>query len=442
MKIDSYFILDIGQTHIKYYLVNSKNFKIEKKIIFKNIYYNKFKNYNIFNYNKFKKDIFTFLKLIKKKYNLLKITSLSFGSTSFFIDTNNHVCPIILFNNKEDSLIENEYKKILPPYSRTLTPLLPNYHNLGKQIFFMKKKFNIKKNFQIASLSNILAFIFSQKSAIDHSYLACHSHLFDFKTKKVSSLFSKLKINDTNIVSPYSYSSQIKKSVSRYLGINEQTKIFYGCHDTNSSYFYHKKIFKKNFDVLCTGTWFVYLSETCKIKYKRNNHNIYGNYSVDKKILNSFRFDGGIEYSNFNKVFKDDKFDSIYNINYSKLNKILLKNYSNIKNINKNHLFDSKEETKIIISLQIALKVKMNLNLIGSKNKIIIDGNFVFNKYFIFFLSILCIKQKIFCYYGLNSALDGAIASLNKKFNFRQYHCINIKKLEISNIVKKISLMY
>ena len=78
--------------------------------------------------------------------------------------------------------------------------------------------------------------------ASEISYLGCHSHLWDFKKNKLSSLVKKL-----NLVSNFPSNEKAWKVIgSKEVG-SSKLKIINGVHDSNASYLYFKNSNIKNF---------------------------------------------------------------------------------------------------------------------------------------------------------------------------------------------------
>jgi len=437
MLIETELVIDIGQTHIKYFFINSENFTLLKKIIEKNNFIEK-KKYFYFNHSKFKNDIYKKIFKYKKYFVFNNIVSTSFGSTSFFLNKKGAILDNITYNNNSDASLENEYLNLLPSFKTTLTPLMNNFHNMGKQILLMKKlyKKSNEKLDSLINLPNLSTYFLSHEKGFDKSYFACHSHLFDYTKRDVSSL-----INDLSLVKffkrfdqPFDIAGNPSRNVISKLKLKKNCNIRFGCHDTNSTYFFHKNMNNENIDLICTGTWFIIMSEQFSKTKLTNNYNSFANFSLNNKIVPSFRFPAGLIFEKFfnkpNKVFSSKH----STLDISIINKVLIKYYSNIKNLNYNFTNTNYElkDLEVIINLNIALETDFYLSKINSRSNIIIDGNFAFNEYFIFFLKILRNKQKVFLYKSINSTACGFLYYLNKSTLSKHY---NLKEI---NIVEKI----
>ena len=72
----------------------------------------------------------------------------------------------------------------------------------------MNKIYKNNKIGGLINLPNLINFYLNNNKGFDLSYLACHSHLFNFKTKKLSSLCDFLNISKylQNLNKPFTIS--------------------------------------------------------------------------------------------------------------------------------------------------------------------------------------------------------------------------------------------
>ena len=93
----------------------------------------------------------------------------------------------------------------------------------------------------------------------------------------------------------------------------------------------------------------------------------------------------------------------------------------------------------------IALETDYYLSKINSKSKIIIDGNFAKNIFFVSFLKILRNKQKVFSYQSINSSAGGFLCYFNKN-KFKKSYVLNeshiFEKIELVDKIKKYYKKY
>ena len=132
-------VLDIGKTNTKIFLFNT-NSKIIKTY-FKNFQSKKInKHVSILDTENIWIWLNKKINLILKKYGIGKLIPICHGSAIAFISNKDELLHGIIDYESNLGNLNSSYKKILPPFYETYTPLLDGGLNLGKQIFFLYKK--------------------------------------------------------------------------------------------------------------------------------------------------------------------------------------------------------------------------------------------------------------------------------------------------------------
>ena len=161
-----------------------------------------------------------------------------------------------------------EYKKILPSFNKTYTPLLEVGLNLGQQIYFLSKQFPevLKKTKFILSYPQYISWKLSNTFSSEISYIGCHSHFWNHSSSKYSLIINKLKIRKKlpTIRKAWEIIGKIKIN-------NKVLKILNGVHDSNASYLYFKNSNLKNFTLISSGTWYIIFNQKTKLKELKAN---------------------------------------------------------------------------------------------------------------------------------------------------------------------------
>ena len=156
MKNNIYNIfLDIGKTNVKLYLLKNKNIVLELKT---KQFIKKFdNNINTLNSTKLIKWLKTKLNTITIKYKVNKFVCATHGSGQAFIGYKDEVIIDVADYESNFNEINESYKKIIPKFNDTLTPLLSDGLNLGKQIHYFNKYYGnlLKKNSIYSYISTI-----------------------------------------------------------------------------------------------------------------------------------------------------------------------------------------------------------------------------------------------------------------------------------------------
>lgn len=450
-KIKLNVVLDIGKTNVK--LIFLKGEKIIKE------YKTKQKN------SKFKNTI----KVLSAEHiiNWL-IQNLRKESNKYILE--NFVCTahagglaFIGFDNKEIlactdyeygfDKFKKDFKKIVPKFTYSLTPLLEGGLNTGQQLFYISKKYPsiLKKTKYILSYPQYIAWKLSKNYATEISYLGCHSYLWNFKKNEYSSLVKTLNLQ--NKFPP------IKNAWDKIGGLsinNSEINILNGVHDSNASYLYFLKSKLKNFTLVSTGTWYITLNQQTSITKLKPNYDMLCGKNIFGKSVPTMRFMGGREYDILIKKLKISSKN--YKISKIDLQKnLILPSYASggpfkIKNHNLKKILSLPNEKKYaLICIYISFVLNFVLDKMNSQNNLILDGPITKNKIIMNIIASLRYKQKTYknnkeIGTGLGasmlfnmkreSILSLSFVTPSKKYRLDKYYRLWISKIEENNLLK------
>ena len=169
-------IIDFGQTHVKFFVLNKK-IKVVHIKIYKNNFILKKKVYDLSTLQNFVIDT---INNIIKKFNVNKISYVTHGSSLFYVDSKGKIKSGYAYNAKIiNTNLNLSFSKIIPSFDISFTHLYGCFNNLGKNFFFLKDKI-----INFLTFPSFLGFILTKKNIIDYTYLGCHSFLWNFKKKK------------------------------------------------------------------------------------------------------------------------------------------------------------------------------------------------------------------------------------------------------------------
>lgn len=442
MKYKITLVFDIGKTHIKAILFNQKG-EIEIEYNELNKYFAVKNKLNIIVVDKIYKRIVYLLKKISKNYIINKIIFTTHASIAVLNKNEKDFShfPVIDYENIFEKNFEKSYLKYQKcNFDETLTPNFNDGLVLSKTIYYyLQKKDNFPLIKSILFYPQYFAWRLSGIKSTDLTYLGCHSDLWSFKKNNFSTFVykNKLKRKIPTIRNSWSKLGFIKKELVNPTKINSECKIYSGVHDSSACYFLYQKLYQKKFTLISTGTWIVIFNQTMKTKYLDEKKEIFSKLNVFGQKVPVIRFMGGREFSTILKNFKIknplNKIDIKY---YLKHNIYPIPSFANGgpnknkkgKIINKK-LLKSKDDLYILASLYVALFTDYCLDLVDSKNTLIIDGGFVENKFFLYFLSIFRNKQLILVNKDSNGTAKGAFLLCNKNIRLK----LNFEKLKRSS---------
>ena len=429
-------VIDIGKSNTKIFLFNEKNQIINSH--FKNFKSKKENNILILDTDKIWEWVCKKINLILKSYTIKQLIPTCHGSAIAFISKKEKLLFGIIDYESNLGNIEKNYKKILPSFNETLTPLLDKGLNLGKQIFFIneKKRSVIKNTKYILTYPQYWNWKLCGKYCSEISYLGCHTHLWNFKKNTYSSLLKKMNLQN-KFPKFLTAGKQLGSSI-----LNKNIKVLNGIHDSNASYLLFKNQSFKKFTLISSGTWFVIINNAAKKNILKPLKDMLANIDIFKKALPTIRFMGGRE---FDFLCKKMKINKNYNLklnknSFSKINNNLIspsftmsgpfgEKKGKINNFSKLSL----SNRYIHVCLYIAFMTNYCLDLISSKNNIIIEGPLSRNKIIIKILSALRKKQKIYTSFEKYGTAIGA-SQLFNSIKRKSVKLNKIKNFYISNI--------
>lgn len=367
-------IIDFGQSHLKFILLTGK-FKVARTIMCKNNFKFLKKNFLFYDNEKIEKIIKSKINILSQSFKITSLAVISHGSGCFFKNGENNITSGFHFSSKfNNKKLILRYNKLLPSFNETYTPKYKDFHNLSKNLFLIN---NQNHKLEFMTIPSYIAWIFTKKNIVDPSYLSCHSFLWNFKKKRMSSFLKNISIKIPKI-----------KNSGSFVHCNEKIKIYNGMHDTSAAFSFHKIFFNDpNTIFLSTGTTFIFGKYLNKIQNIDKKSKFY--YLLTTNFKGAFlsrRFQGGLIY---------DK--------HRTANKKLINDYLALKTIKELNIYNK---------------------FIPNKNiKLIIDGYFAQNKKFVLKIkeynkniSIYCAKNKYTPSLGIASLFTNKKNLLIKNF--------------------------
>ena len=386
-------VLDIGKTNVKLNFVNNNN-KTVKSFTTKQKNINKF-GIKTLNSNLIVKWSLDKIQKIEKTNQLAKFVCTAHGTSIALIDHDNkEILACTDYEFKFDQFFD-EYKKIAPKFSESFTPFLEGGLNIGTQLYYIyKKNPNLLLDTKyILNYPQYIVWKLTNNFVSEISYLGCHTHLWNYKKNKLSSLVNKLGIKKKF--------PQIKKAweiVGQKKIGKSNIQIINGVHDSNASYLYFKNSGIKDFTLISTGTWYILFNQKTSLSNLNPSMDMLANIDVFGESTPTMRFMGGREYDYLVKTFKiSNNTKPLSRFNYKDF--LIYPSYAAggafIKKRINTGLFKKlkKGEVYYLICLYMAFLINFCLNKMNSTNTIILDGPITKNDCIMKILSTLRDKQ-------------------------------------------------
>ncbi|RUX23922.1 carbohydrate kinase, partial [Mesorhizobium sp. M2A.F.Ca.ET.042.01.1.1] len=211
------------------------------------------------------------------------------------------VLPVLDYEFDGPDQLAADYDAVRPPFAETGTPRLPIGLNLGAQFFWQQKRFPAEFARAAAMLMypQYWALRLTGVAANEVTSLGCHTDLWNPWTSDYSSLVDRMGWR--RLMAPVRPARDrlgpILPAISRRTGLDPQTPVFCGLHDSNASLLPHLLSDAPPFSVASTGTWVVSMAVGGKTTDLDPARDTLVNVNALGDAVPSARFMGGREFS-------------------------------------------------------------------------------------------------------------------------------------------------
>lgn len=254
------------------------------------------------------------LRNISREWDVAGISITTHGATAVCVgDDGKPAVPVIDYTTEVDeSIHEKFYIAAGDPdhlHAQTCTPEVRPLINLAKLLFFTKERFpsefkNVRK---ILFYPQYFAYRLCGKMHADFTYVGCHTYLWDFAKNDWSDVVQKLGLRDlfpSTVSFPGSVAGHLTDAVAEKTGLDRNTPVLVGVHDSNSSLIPYLLSGPKDFMLDSTGTWCVAMHPEKNAILKREDigKTVLFNLSVFNKPVKTAIFLGGLELETWMSV--------------------------------------------------------------------------------------------------------------------------------------------
>ncbi|MBE1708232.1 MULTISPECIES: FGGY-family carbohydrate kinase [Mesorhizobium] len=199
---------------------------------------------------------------LNREQRIDAISITTHGATGALADASGElVLPVLDYEFDGPDRLAADYDAIRPPFAETGTPRLPLGLNLGAQFFWQQKRFPAEFAHATAILMypQYWALRLTGIAANEVTSLGCHTDLWNPWTAGFSSLVDRLDWRDlmTPVRPAGDRLGPILPALAARTGLDAQTPVFCGLHDSNASLLPHLLSDAPPFSVVSTGTWVV-----------------------------------------------------------------------------------------------------------------------------------------------------------------------------------------
>ncbi|MER8829103.1 FGGY-family carbohydrate kinase [Mesorhizobium sp. M0938] len=199
---------------------------------------------------------------INREQRIDAISITTHGATGVLVDAAGELAlPVLDYEFAGPDALAKDYDAIRPAFAETGTPRLPLGLNLGAQFFWQQKSFpaEFAKAAAILMYPQYWTLRLTGVAANEVTSLGCHTDLWNPWRADFSSLVDRMEWR--RLMAPVRPAKHrlgpILPALAKLTGLDPQTPVFCGLHDSNASLLPHLLSDKPPFSVVSTGTWVV-----------------------------------------------------------------------------------------------------------------------------------------------------------------------------------------
>lgn len=239
---------------------------------------------------------------INREQRIDAISITTHGATGVLVDASGKLAlPVLDYEFDGPDSIAAEYDAIRPPFDQTGTPRLPLGLNLGAQFFWQQRRFPMEFARATAMLMypQYWALRLTGVAANEVTSLGCHTDLWNPWKADFSSLVDKMDWRRlmASVRPARDRLGAILPALAAQTGLNPQTPVFSGLHDSNASLLPHLLSDMPPFSVVSTGTWVVSMAVGGSKVTLDPARDTLVNVNALRDPVPSARFMGGREFS-------------------------------------------------------------------------------------------------------------------------------------------------
>ncbi|TIP45181.1 FGGY-family carbohydrate kinase [Mesorhizobium sp.] len=330
---------------------------------------------------------------INREQRIEAISITTHGATGVLVDAAGELAlPVLDYEFAGPDALAKDYDTIRPAFAETGTPRLPVGLNLGAQLFWQQKHFPAEFARAAAMLTypQYWALRLTGVAANEVTSLGCHTDLWNPWKADFSSLVDTMQWRQ--LMAPVRPAKDrlgpILPALATRTGLDAQTPVFCGLHDSNASLLPHLLSDKPPFSVVSTGTWVVSMAVGGNKVTLDPARDTLVNVNALGDPVPSARFMGGREFSLLtdgqSEDWTDDDVATVLARKTSLLPSTQLGSgpfphhraaWLNADGINNGQRFAA-------ISFYLALMTATCLDLIGADGPTIVEGPFARNRLF------------------------------------------------------------
>ncbi len=348
------------------------------------------------------------LRLMAARYPIHAIVPCAYGSTGALIGGDGLVLPIMDYEADPPEDIKAAYADVAPGFDEVCAPTNPAGLTLGRQVFWQRRGFPeaFAKARHFLPNAQYWAWRLSGVAATEITSLGAQTHLWAPKVNDYSSLVDRegWRALFPPMRKAWDVLGPITPEVATATGLPADTPVFCGIHDSSANYLRYLAAGMTDFTLMSTGTWVISFNAAQPLDALDPARDTVSNTDVYGNAVACSRFMGGRE---FDLLAGDAARDAATLDDIAALiaaGTMALPSFTDSGGPfpgtgGQGRIVGPEPEMPpariALATLYAALMCSEAIDMIGSKNDIVIDGSFARNKLFCQLTATLRPDQKV-----------------------------------------------
>ena len=240
------------------------------------------------------------LKELGAQFTINAISISAHGAAGVLVGDEDAALPAVDYEFDIDGPVAAEYDKVRPPFEETLSPNLPRGLNLGRQVYYLQRRFPA----EFAAARAFLAYPqywswrLSGVSATEFTSIGSHTDLWRPTEGGLSSMVDRLGWRRLfpPMRNAWDTLGTLRPEVAAATGSRAEVRVVCGAHDSNASLVPHLVSRRDPFTVISTGTWVIIMAVGGKGRLDPKA-DMLANVDVRGEPVPTARFMGGREFA-------------------------------------------------------------------------------------------------------------------------------------------------